>query len=358
MKNILFVIPSMHPAGGIERVVSTLVNKLSAHYHCSALTFDSREYFYEVNNNVDRFTLECNTELNMQKRWKRMFQVAFNSVITIRKLRLFFKGHNFDYIYVTHPLIHLMLLLAGIPSNKIVISEHGANNNYNKFYRFIRNITYKKCHAYCLPTKTDYRFYEKMNFPVRYTPHYRPELNYAMHAEENKTVLCVGRLTPDKQHLLLLGMWRDILEFIPKGWVLNIVGSGELEPNIKEFIRDNKLEDFVKLSGAVKKIEEIYCDSSIFVLTSRSEGFGMVLLEAISFGLPTISFNCPSGPMDIINEKNGFLIPDGDCLLFKSKLIELINSESLRHQLSISAYESANDWQDTEITKYWQAIFK
>ncbi|WP_264884709.1 glycosyltransferase [Enterobacter asburiae] len=168
----------------------------------------------------------------------------------------------------------------------------------------------------------------------------------------------MGRLTPDKQHLLLLDIWRECIHQLPKGWLLHIVGDGELKPDIEKFITNNKLEDNVKLSCAVWDISDLYYNSSIFVLTSRSEGFGMVLLEAISFGLPAISFNCPSGPMDIINNENGFLIEDGNRDLFKNKLIELINSDELQDSLSSGAYKSAQQWNDEKITEYWQDIFK
>ncbi|AZV06352.1 glycosyltransferase family 4 protein [Enterobacter sp. N18-03635] len=358
MKSILFIIPSMSPAGGIERVISTLVNKLSELYECDVLTFDNKDYFYHVDKNVGRHTLNQKLNLDMNHRWRRLIQVGTNFWITIFNLKRFFSTNVYDYVYVTHPLVHLILLLAGVNSRKIIISEHGARNNYNKIYRFIRKVTYKHCHAYCLPTKSDFAFYKEMGFPVRYTPHYKPNLKYRMHADDVRTVLCVGRLTPDKQHLLLLDIWRECIHQLPKGWLLHIVGDGELKPDIEKFITNNKLEDNVKLSCAVRDVSDLYYNSSIFVLTSRSEGFGMVLLEAISFGLPAISFNCPSGPMDIINGENGFLIEDGNRDLFKNKLIELINSDELQDSLSTGAYKSAQQWNDEKITEYWQDIFK
>lgn len=358
MKNILFVIPSMEPAGGIERVVSTIANNLSLAYNCTILTYDNKKSFYNINNDVTKKSLGCSFKINMNNRFIRVIQTAVRFFKVNIRLRDEIKNNTYDYIYVTHPLDHLQMLISGCNPNKIIISEHGANNNYNSVYKFIRKHTYKRCYAYCVPTTADYAFYKNMDFPVQYTPHYRPKLSYEKVNCGTKNVLCVGRLTPDKQHLKLINMWKKVLEQVQINWVLRIVGSGELNETLSAAIYENGLERSVELHAATSDIERYYLDSSIFVLTSRSEGFGMVLLEAISFGLPVISFDCPSGPRDIINAENGFLVPVDAEDEFVSLLVGLINDDELREKYIESSYRSSKSWNDEKITNIWMSILK
>lgn len=348
----------MAPAGGIERVVSTIINKISKSYDCSILTFDDLPYFYHVNDKIMKSSLNVDSVLDMKSRARRIIQVSKLILLAVIRLRKHFKNNNYDYVYTTHPLNHCILLLAGINHKKIVIGEHGANNNYNLIYRLLKRVTYKYCHAYCLPTRSDYLFYREKGLPVKYTPHYKPELPYEMHKQNSKTILCVGRLTADKQHLLLLKMWKNIINEIPFGWTLHIVGDGELKPILKDFINKNGLSQSVRLSDSTKNISKYYIDSSFFALTSKSEGFGMVILEALSFGLPIISFDCPSGPRDMINDNNGFLIQPGDEVLYQNTLVKLIKHEKLRKSLTLGALEFAANWNDDNITEHWRDVYK
>ena len=108
------------------------------------------------------------------------------------------------------------------------------------------------------------------------------------------------------------------------------------------------------------RIADYYSASSLFVFTSRMEGFGMVLLEAMSFGLPCISFDCPSGPRDIIDEgKNGFLIPCYDKELFAEKICQYIMSNrGDKQKLGQGATRKVENWDNRAILEQWKDIFK
>ncbi|MEI8596267.1 glycosyltransferase family 4 protein [Photobacterium sp. Hal280] len=354
---ILFYIPSMAPAGGIERVVSSIVNKLSGEYEITLLTKDKKESFYTINREVKTETLSCHSRLNMNNRFIRMAQIFYGILSSALKLKKFKKSHSFDYIYITHPISYLECLFSGISYDKIVISEHGSHSNYNFVYKVIKSLIYKKAYSYCVPTKLDYDFYLKMGFPVRYTPHFKPELNYKYQTPKEQVVLNIGRFTEDKQQLVLLGIWKNVIEKIDGNWILKIVGTGELNDILTDYIDKNELKERVKLVKPCRNIEKIYGSSEIFALTSKSEGFGMVLLEAISFGMPVISFDCPSGPRDIINQDNGYLIQPGDTKSFENKLISLINNSNLRNELSKTALKSSEKWSDKKIVSLWKDVF-
>ncbi|PSU55183.1 glycosyltransferase, partial [Photobacterium phosphoreum] len=155
-----------------------------------------------------------------------------------------------------------------------------------------------------------------------------------------------------------LKIWNSIDEDLRDGWLLKIVGCGELDGDLRDYINHNELESTVKLVEPCNNIESIYKSASIFALSSRSEGFGMVLLEAAGFGIPLIAFNCPSGPRDIINKSNGYLIDIDDCQSYRYELIRMMNDEKLLMSLSLGSVQTFNQWSDENISKIWLDILK
>ena len=108
-----------------------------------------------------------------------------------------------------------------------------------------------------------------------------------------------------------------------------------------------------------KKIEYKYAESSIFVLSSRYEGFGMVLIEAMSFGIPCISFDCNYGPSDIIkNNEDSFLIKNGDEKDFAKKLQLLMKDESLRKEMGEKARKNVERFLPENVVKNWDELFR
>lgn len=358
MKKILFYLPSLSPAGGIERVVSTIANKLSGNYRITILTKDNLSSFYTLDESIKIRSLNVSLILNMNSKLQRIMSYGVNVFASIVKLREFFKSEDdFDFIYITHPVSHLELLLASVCHNKIVISEHGASNNYNVIYRAIKRLTYKKCHAYCVPTKLDVVYYRRFGYPVVYSPHYRPTLRYRHADLDARVVLNIGRFTPDKDQLTLIKIWHSISQDIKDGWVLKIIGTGELELELRDYVSHHGLESSISIESPKHDVEEFYEAASIFALTSRSEGFGMVLLEAAGFGLPLIAFDCPSGPRDIVNNENGFLIPEGDLLTYEDRLSQMMVERDFLRKLSSGSLHLSDKWSDYNITKIWEKVF-
>ncbi|WRV84187.1 glycosyltransferase [Acinetobacter baumannii] len=142
--------------------------------------------------------------------------------------------------------------------------------------------------------------------------------------KENKIILAAGRLTYQKGFDLLLKIWGNIYRDYPD-WRLLIVGEGEDRADLENFIQDNEIKN-VQLPGRTQDIDSYYRQASIFCLSSRFEGLGMVLLEAQAYGLPIVSFDCDVGPSEIISDSlNGFLVKNNDTKAFEVKLRKLID---------------------------------
>jgi glycosyltransferase involved in cell wall biosynthesis len=355
MSKILIYFNSMQPSGGIERVIATLSNKLSDRHEITILVKDEPKSFYTLNEEIVVCSLGNEMKLNMDSRISRMF-TSFKTVTTnSSRLRSFLKENDFDYYYLAHPLNVLEFYFAAAQPEKIIITEHGARSAYNKVYRLIKKLLYKRAKAYVVPTKTDTVLYKKDGFPAIYIPHFRSALPYVIASRTAKVVLNIGRFTPDKQQLALLAIWARIINVHGvDDWKLQIAGKGELEDQLKNYVNEHNLSDFVTFLPPTRNVEDYYKGASVFALTSSSEGFGMVLLEAISFGIPCVSYDCPSGPRDIIkSDYNGYLIPLNDGLMFEERLLSLLKDKRTSDLLALNAFEYSSNWKDDKIISQW-----
>lgn len=170
-----------------------------------------------------------------------------------------------------------------------------------------------------------------------------------------KKVIAVGKQSYQKAYDLLLPIWKQTVR--PPGWELHIFGKLAQELKLDELRKELGLEDSVFFHPPSNDIEKEYRDASVFVLTSRFEGFGMVLIEAMACGLPVVSFDCPHGPGDIISDgEDGFLIENGNTDLFVAKLSELLKNKELRIKMGAKSRENVQTYLPAQIVRQWDAI--
>ena len=174
----------------------------------------------------------------------------------------------------------------------------------------------------------------------------------------NKIILATGRLTGQKNFTELVHIWGMIAKEYPD-WKLYIVGDGESKEEIKEAIRSVGIEDQVELLPFSNNIQEHYLSASIFAMPSTYEGFGLVLVEAETCGLPVVSYACPCGPRDIIRHgEDGFLVNPGDKKAFAQHLRQLIESEELRQAMGRAARANSERFALDVIMKQWEQLFE
>ena len=358
MKKILFYFTSMQPAGGIERVISTLANKFSEFMEVTILVKDEAQTHYPLNAEIQLISLESKLDFDMNNKFKRVGQAGVNFIQSSKKLKHFLDTHEFDWYYIAHPLNVLEFYLARGNDNKIIITEHGAIDAYNPVYKKIKDWLYPKADYYVVPTTIDTANYKNLGYPAVYIPHFRSDLPYTKAQCKNNIALSVGRMTEAKRQWILIDLWQEIVnQQNIKDWQLHIVGEGNLKQQYMEKINSYHLQDYVKILPPIREVERYYKEASIFLLTSQSEGFGMVLLEAISFGLPCVSYESPPGPPDIIqNDVNGYLIPMDDYDAFKKAVLELIQNKQKLLKLSDQAFTSSLDWSDIKVMEKWKNI--
>jgi glycosyltransferase involved in cell wall biosynthesis len=358
-KSIIFYFNSLKPSGGIERVIVTLANKLCQQFNITILVKDEPISFYPLDDRIKLVSLSNELAFNMNNKLSRVFTAAQSVYHNSKLLKSFFVKNRFDYYYLAHPLNVLEFHLSrGVNKADTIITEHGAIDAYNFIYKSIKKMLYPKAKVYIVPTTSDNKEYQELGFPSRYIPHFKSDLPYEIAPLNQNIALSIGRFTAVKQQMVLLRIWNSLVnERKITNWMLLLVGEGELKGKFEEYIVENNLQKFVFLMPPRKDVQYYYKQASLFLLSSESEGFGMVLLEAISFGLPCISFDCPSGPRDIIqNNTNGFLVEHNNEKAFEESLLRFISEPELKTSMAKESFLMSKIWEDETLLQEWHKI--
>lgn len=172
-----------------------------------------------------------------------------------------------------------------------------------------------------------------------------------------RRVISVGRLSREKGFDKLLEAWSLVAPLHPD-WTLDIYGRGELEDDLRRDIGRLGLAECVRLCPPTPDIEQRYLAASIYAMTSRNEGFPMVLPEAMACGLPCVSFACPCGPAEIITDgEDGYLVPPGDVRALADRLLELMGDEELRRRMGAAARRNIRRFAPGAVMERWEALF-
>lgn len=173
-----------------------------------------------------------------------------------------------------------------------------------------------------------------------------------------KRVLTVGRLSPEKNYSSLIRAFALVHPLFPD-WSLDIFGDGDERNLLLSEIEDYHLNDVIHLPGSTNDVRKEMLASSLLVCSSKYEGFAMVILEAMSCGLPVVSYECPCGPKDLISDEyNGYLVPVGDEITLADRICRLIENTERRKQMGLAALETSKQFSLERITSLWMALFK
>lgn len=172
-------------------------------------------------------------------------------------------------------------------------------------------------------------------------------------------VIAVGRLDYQKGFDRLIDVWKTVSDSgVAAGWRLDIFGQGEWKERLQDMIEGYGLADSVSVNPPVKDIGKEYARSSVLVMTSHYEGLPMVMLEAMSAGIPVVSFDCKCGPKDLIRDgENGFLIKDGDITAMADALAGIISDSDLRRRMSACARDVSEEYSQERIMDAWVHLF-
>lgn len=306
-KTIVFFTESMELMGGMERVIAFLANGLEDEYNVRILTMYGEECtYFHIHCPIDTLDIQV-PAYGLNNKIQRYIQ-------TITKLKIYLKGHpEIDYLVANSAAMSGTAMLVKIltdASVKMIPFEHNKFMFPGKAWRFLRRYTFKKAHRVIALTGDAHQDYLKIGSPSVHIPNAVALVTDQVATMDKKKLVAVGRLVYQKGFDILLPIWKEVVKSYPD-WQLEIVGDGEDEAMLKTLATKLGINDNVIFFGQSNNIQERYLDASGFILSSRYEGFCLVMIEAMAHGLPCVSFDCESGPNEVINNgMNGYLVED------------------------------------------------
>jgi glycosyltransferase involved in cell wall biosynthesis len=268
-----------------------------------------------------------------------------------------FRTLDVDIIVGTRPSLTSILLSLRPRGTKLVGQEHLHLETRPVERRAGLLANYARLDALVALTERDRLAYADRlpSMRVRSIADAVPDLG-AMYPDRQPVVLSVGRLSGQQAHARLIDAFAPIAERHP-AWQLRICGTGPQEGPLTKRIEERGLVGRVLLQGDMRDIEREYAQASVFALSSRHEGFPMVLLEAMSRGVPIVSMDCPTGPRELIeNGRNGLLTPADDVDGLTQGLLALIEDPQLRQRLADGGLKTAQDFAIPRIAEQWRQL--
>ena len=350
-RKLVLLTPALGP-GGLQRVISVLANYFAEIGNVEVhivLYGISKQQFYPLNEKVQ--VHKPDFDFNNNKR-------VFYTLKTLLFLRSKIKALKPDAVlsYGEYWNNFVLLSLLGLKFPVYVSDRCQPDKSLGRLHNLLRRILYPGAAGIISQTKIARDIYAKMirhsNIEVIGNPIQQLQLSGV---ERENIVLSVGRLIPSKHHDMLIDIF---LNCYKPGWKLVIAGGdvayGNVYHQLKEKIITANAENKVELAGNIGDIEEYYLKSKIFAFTSSSEGFPNVVGEALSAGLPVVSFDCVAGPSEmIIDGENGYLVPVFDDKLFGQRLQLLMDNEDLRSAMSVKAGKSVDRFSVETIGKQY-----
>lgn len=372
---IVYCTPALYSAGGVERIVSFKASYFADHlgYDVTVIVTEGkgRSSFFPLSDQVKVVNLELGFEelwkasffkkvfLYLQKQWK------FRRMLTAELMRI---RPDFTISMLRREINFITDIHDG---SKKIGELHVNRANYRNFEANDTNFlkkAFSKIWMRSLVGKL-----KKLDRLVVLTEKNKaawPELSNVVVIPDPlpfqspgsadlyaKRVITIGRYAYQKGYDMLLRAWAEVAKQYPD-WQLVIYGMGDQAP-CRQLMTDLGIDpQRCLLNGAVNDVCQEYLNSSVFVLSSRFEGLGLVLVEAMSCGVPVVSFDCQTGPDEIIADGyDGFLVPANDTHALAQKLMSLMGDESLRRRISDNARQSSHKYDAEKITAQWAMLF-
>lgn len=357
--NIVYLLRDISDCGGIQQTTCYEINSIqnNSSYNISIVSLYHKRQesiFFELNNEIKRYNLfdeYVDTKkrfFDIKKRLNRLLNEIKPNIVVIQGIAFsnFLSKDNWQ-------------------KYKVIVCEHGHFYMGKRFglHWFGQKKSLKYAQAIITLTELDKINYQKRNKngilikkifnPCVFPTYYNGEYNIS-----SKIIVSCGTLDEIKRFDHVIAVAEIVFAKYPD-WKWFIYGDGPERRNLEKMITKKNLQNNVFLKGYEINKNIIYGNKSFMVMTSSFEGFGMVLIEAMQYYLPLISYNVNYGPKEIIkNNINGCLVEEGNIDLLSKTIENLIEDAEKRKQMSINAFQSLDRFDSEKITKQWIDLFE
>jgi glycosyltransferase involved in cell wall biosynthesis len=373
---IVYCTPALYSAGGTERVVS-----IKANYFAEHLGYDVTIIVTEGNKGNSFFPLSdkvkvINLGIGFEDLWNKPF---LNKVFLYQKKQRRYKKLLSKELLRLRPDITITTLRREInfindikDGSRKVGELHLSRANYRgveeretNFFKDIFSKWWKgnvisyfqKLDRFVVLNENAVKEWPELN-NVKMIPDPLPLKQMARSNLQSKRIVTIGRYAYEKGYDYLLKIWSIVEKKCPD-WQLNVYAMGDPTPYVK--LMDDLSIDKKRchLNSSVVDVEDVYKNSAILVQPSRTEGFGLVLVEAMACGLPVVAFDCENGPRSIITDgEDGFLIPAYDIEKFSERMVLLMNDEPLRRKMGERGQVKSQHYHIGKIAQQWENLFE
>ena len=358
---LLYVVPNINNEGGVARVLSIkanyLVEKLGYEVHILTQNEGFSPLFYSFNSNIVFHDILLKGDFFQffnaySKGLKSKIKAIQPDVIVVCDNGL--KAYSIPFI-----LKNKIPLILEMHSSKFIEEREFDKNILTKvrtnFIHTLKKIGIKKYDRFVVETRESVAEWEVKNTIVIPNPlWFATEKASAL---KNKKAIAVGRHVYEKGFDRMLEIWKKVIAKHPD-WILEIYGKSSENFTLQSLAKSLNISDNVVFYEPVQDIDKKYLEASFYLMTSRFEGFGMVLIEAMASGLPCIAYNCPCGPRAIISHNtDGFLIENGNESDYIKAIETLIENTTLRIEMGKRAKVSSEKYDIDTIMQSWNQLF-
>jgi glycosyltransferase involved in cell wall biosynthesis len=356
---VIFLMDQMYLHGGAERILSQKINYLIAHYNYEVHLITSeqraRKSVYELHPDLHLHDLQIDYEReksyfspqNLVKAVRHFWRLkrAIGAIMPDVVISVSYSPEQYFLPY----------LFKKIPKLK---EFHSSRYNYAASAK-VRKLerAFEKYHALVILNADELPFYPKHNTVV--IPNFTTFESIAADTKQ-KTIIAAGRIAPVKQFDQLIDIWSRLANAYPD-WQLKIFGDGDtgIKQALEQQIAEYNIQQNTHLLPATNAIREEMQHASLYAMTSATECFPMVLLEAQACGLPIISYDCPTGPRHIIGDgQNGILVAPDDQDAFVKQLEKLLIDSHLRVSMGENAQASVQHFSQQAVMQQWHRLIQ
>lgn len=342
MINIAFFTSDISKSGGTQRVVTLLANELVGigyGVYIFSLDLNHRDSFYQLEESVSVISIDYKYKIS------HFLKISSNINELIQR---------FSIKTILGIGCYYSLLLPLFRVKKRIACEHSSFFMPSFRIRMLRSISYKFCDYVVALTYADYEELKKINSKTVLIPNPLPFFGTLTEKKEN-TIVSIGSLVIGKGYDRMLSVWQ-LIELKNLDYKLNIYGDGPEKEHLQQICDKLKLQN-VNFCGTTTDVKSVLEKAKVLIHTSYSEGFGMVLIEALACDTPVVSFDVKVGPKEIIsNYINGFLIPDGNLQEFAEKVLLLLDDNEMYDEIQSNCRKSVERFSIENVMKKWEEI--